>query len=553
MKRRTRRGGIAIYTLLAMVVLLGSVLSVSGLALTNMSRARTDRTVWQAFQAAQAGLELHVANKYSALSATGGRFESQTIGLSGTLSTIAPGVVATAVVQPLADPRWAYITSTATLGGVSRSVRSLVGSRDVGIWNNAIFAGTGAAGQSINGNVDIRGSVHILGEGEAYSDLNGNGRYDPAELFTDKNNNGVWDPGEPFTDANGDGVWNSKEPYNDTNGNGMYDQPLTETDLSSSISGNAYIGNNYSGMPVALEAMVPTAPRISTIETLSAEVRCKHGRVSIGGNAKVGTNAVVDGGTSKSKIDGSYVSDGYTGNQGAASVYSDNGTSNSYDLGALGIKFPIISGIGATSYVDSGGTTWTTQENYLDARSLSCPVTLIKASTTAFTYGPDAYGNRISFTPAAGNTPAKLTVTGIVKFGAALQIGSKDSIRFDGKGTIYCPGSINIDGDFLPVAGKIFPTQTGVGFIAKQNINLATGNGSSQLSLAGAFYAQGKIVSRKQNQVAGTFVSNFFDMGTNVPNIYQVPELVNNLPPGMPGEKRYFTIRIGSWRERLVH
>ncbi|MEJ5171968.1 MAG: hypothetical protein WHU10_13355, partial [Fimbriimonadales bacterium] len=56
--------------------------------------------------------------------------------------------------------------------------------------------------------------------------------------------------------------------------------------------------------------------------------------------------------------------------------------------------------------------------------------------------------------------------------------------------------------------------------------------------------------SAKQNQIAGTFVANFFDMGTNVPNIYQVPELRRNLPPGMPGDKPYVTLRIRTWRER---
>ena len=79
---------------------------------------------------------------------------------------------------------------------------------------------------------------------------------------------------------------------------------------------------------------------------------------------------------------------------------------------------------------------------------------------------------------------------------------------------------------------------------------LAAGSGSSQLSMAGAFYAQGTIVSRKQNQIAGTFVANFYDMGTNVPNIYQVPALPRNMPPAMPGDKNYYTLKIRSWRQR---
>src|SRR3990172_12340057 len=41
-------------------------------------------------------------------------------------------------------------------------------------WNNAIFAGVGQTGKGIAGNVDIHGSVHILGEGEPFTDQNAN-------------------------------------------------------------------------------------------------------------------------------------------------------------------------------------------------------------------------------------------------------------------------------------------------------------------------------------------------------------------------------------------
>jgi len=65
----------------------------------------------------------------------------------------------------------------------------------------------------------------------------------------------------------------------------------------------------------------------------------------------------------------------------------------------------------------------------------------------------------------------------------------------------------------------------------------------------GAFYAQNKIASAKQNQIAGTFVSDNFDMGTNVPKIFQVPGLENNLPPGMPGATITYTMHTSNWHE----
>jgi hypothetical protein len=39
-------------------------------------------------------------------------------------------------------------------------------------------------------------------------------------------------------------------------------------------------------------------------------------------------------------------------------------------------------------------------------------------------------------------------------------------------------------------------------------------------------------------------------MGNNVPNIYQIPALRKNLPPGMPGDQLYVTLKIKSWRSR---
>lgn len=41
-------------------------------------------------------------------------------------------------------------------------------------------------------------------------------------------------------------------------------------------------------------------------------------------------------------------------------------------------------------------------------------------------------------------------------------------------------------------------------------------------------------------------------MGTNVPKIYQVPSLAANMPPGMPGDKSYYTIKVKTWRQRTV-
>jgi hypothetical protein len=300
-------------------------------------------------------------------------------------------------------------------------------------------------------------------------------------------------------------------------------------------------------MPASLMAQVPAIPTVGGVATLGTEVRVKHGMISMNGTATIGTSSIVDGGLSKNTVDGMYVNDGYTGNKGSSAVFSDNGTANQYDLGNLGIQFPIINGIGAQNYVDKSGTTWSTQQNYLDNNSLTIPVNTILASTTAFSYS-DANGNSISFTP---GTPGQLNIQGVIKVVGNLQIGANGSnIAYSGNGTIYSTQSINVDGNLLPASGKVFPTTARIGLIAAQNLNLATGSGSSQLSMAGAFYAQGTIQSAKQNQIAGTFVASYYNMGTNVPNIYQVPTLSSNMPPAMPGDKHYYSLKVRTFRDR---
>ncbi|MCC6484576.1 MAG: M6 family metalloprotease domain-containing protein [Armatimonadetes bacterium] len=65
---------------------------------------------------------------------------------------------------------------------------------------------------------------------ESYTDINGNGKWDPAELYGDLNNNGMWDPAEPYVDKNHNGRYDSGEPFTDLNGNLCWDdaEPLRD-------------------------------------------------------------------------------------------------------------------------------------------------------------------------------------------------------------------------------------------------------------------------------------------------------------------------------------
>ena len=243
--KRKQRGSIAIFILVGLTVLLTISLGVSGLSISNLREANRSTSSVLAYQAAQAGLELQISRSIAAIYKNNGAFQATSTDLTGDVSALVSGATASTSVTPQGDPSWAWITCTVKVGHFTRSVRQLVNAKNVGIWNNAIFAGTGASGQQINGNVNIRGSVHTLGDGEDFIDLLGTGKYFAGDSYTDSNSNGKWDPGEPFVDAVGDGKYHGPDPYNDTNGNGVYDAPLTSASLDAVFSGGGDIGNNY--------------------------------------------------------------------------------------------------------------------------------------------------------------------------------------------------------------------------------------------------------------------------------------------------------------------
>ena len=175
------RGSVSVYALLTMMVLLTASLGVGALAIGSLGRSAKEKKAITAFEAGQAGLEWTITQGFQDLDLNNGFFVPTNYNLNDVVAPLAPGATAWGRIDPSADATYAWITASATSNGSTRSMRTFVLAHNVGIWNNAIFAGTGASGQAINGNVDIRGSVHILGDGEQFSDLNNNGQWDDAE------------------------------------------------------------------------------------------------------------------------------------------------------------------------------------------------------------------------------------------------------------------------------------------------------------------------------------------------------------------------------------
>jgi hypothetical protein len=129
--------------------------------------------------------------------------------------------------------------------------------------------------------------------------------------------------------------------------------------------------------------------------------------------------------------------------------------------------------------------------------------------------------------------------------------GGDKTIYYTGRGSVLVHGNVTLDTDLLTKnadgsTANSFPVNNCFAIMASGDMTVGS---LSQLELMGAFYAQNRIICSKQTHVAGTFVANYFDMGTNVPHIYQVPALADNLPSGMIGAYPILCFSRVSWRE----
>lgn len=423
------------------------------------------------------------------------------------------------------DENFAFtIYSFARNQGVTRRAEVVVQGFDVNVWRNAIFAGAGQAGGLINGNVSIHGSVHLLGD-------------------------------------------------NAVQGTTV----LSALDLS----GTSLIHNNYVGMPATMAGRIPPLPTRTfngeTIQTLNAKLRVKRGLVGMSGNSEIGEPNVV-GNTIKETMDGTYVTDGWTGNSvvpdggrgDPKNVFSDNGWDAVYDLGNK-VPFPVLSdtyrevGTGKI-YIDpdtGAPYTYTSYWNKVLTPMAYNGNMQIKANTNFYWNAQrpgDTYANAGNRQPgedyilfnAATNV---MEISGQVLINGNLIIdrgaGNDKTIHYTGRASIYVNGDVKLDTDLYAqnadgTTANSFPVNNILGIMAFGKMEMGS---NSQLHLMGAFYAQDQIKSTKQTIVTGTYVSNYFDMGTNVPEIYQVPALADNLPPGMIGAYPILAFNQISWRE----
>jgi type II secretory pathway pseudopilin PulG len=389
--------------------------------------------------------------------------------------------------------------------GATKVVDVRVEVRDLSVWGNAAFLGGSGTGARINGNVVIAGSVHILGAG------------------------------------------------------------LGLTGVAADFGGTAGIFNWYNGLDPIFTGRVPDI----NPSTLDAEIRVSEGRILMNsGSARVG-NSTSDGVPAgiKLRVDGVYTNYGFAGTSGDTNVYSDTGTDYKYDVPPDNvIPFPSLTG-------PSPDVCCVTYEDYLDANSWD-PLPVLPGSAVS---GSDLtiYATTASFDVSNGtnrlawnSATNTLTVEGIIRIpGSITQGGITGPTKIEtityttglAGGTLYAKKagadwnetgtagahqvSITINSSLIPLG--VFPTGDRLGLIAKDRIHMTR----ASKQVAAAVYAENQVTIDKQYHVVGAVVSRFLDMGSQVPHLYQMPNLAKNLPPGMPGGNIFNYVKILSWRE----
>ena len=438
------------------------------------------------------------------------------------------------LVDDISEVDMVTIYALARKNGTVRRLEVITDSTDVNVWNNAIFAGDGQIGNVINGNVSIHGSVHVLG------------------------NNLL--PGNPA---------------------------ITALDLS----GTALIHNNYQGVPGILQQRVPPLPTTvfdgETVDTLNAKLRVKRGLVGLSGNSEIGEPHVPGNGW-KETMDGTFVNDGWTGNQTIPNggrgipknVFSDNGWDELYDLGNR-VAFPLLTDDwrepnGSKVINPNTGTPYSFQDYFSQVLLADPAITndgVFNGNLILNAKGSKIFWDATTGTYLNGSLPASLPPndhdyiwfdpsTNVLRINGQIRIngnltftggGNDRTINYSGKAAILVYGDITIDTDLVTCNNgnpnnilNSFPVNNIIGLMSSNNMYI--GN-TAQCDIMGAFYAQNMIKISKQTDVMGTIVSSYFDMGSQVPNIYQVPALATNLPYGMIANYPITALQQVGWRE----
>ncbi|MDY6855620.1 MAG: pilus assembly PilX N-terminal domain-containing protein [Thermodesulfobacteriota bacterium] len=384
------------------------------------------------------------------------------------------------------EPAEAKVRSTGVGPDGSTSVlESFFYAEDVSIWNNAIFGGGGGSGS-----IPINGNVKIAGS----IHILGNGVTPTTTVF-----------------------------YNQTGD----------------------CKNNHTGMDTDLANCF----FYGTSSDLKSKFRIRNGKVDM----TVGSGFI---GQSTSYYKGIYVGAGVdggggvnadilggnngVGGTGSQNLYAEEGASSPkpYDLG-VSVTMPSID----TTLYNSNCLDLTTAADQTSA--------LVSGSLTL----DDGASYQVSATSGDGSisydgsaSPHILSISGLVKV-RTLTMNKNADLQVSGKGILYVSDptgvTVYINNDIYST-GATWPTTDLLVIVSHGDMQIGS---SSQLEITGAFFSEGDVYVNMQTEIAGTIVCSTFNIGSQVPKIWQTPSLAANLPALVPGNGSNWVITEKTWRQ----
>jgi hypothetical protein len=347
------------------------------------------------------------------------------------------------------------------------------------------------------------------------------------------------------------------------------------------MGANVHISNSYDP-PIAGNAWDTNATIqsiLEEVEDLDAKIRVNDGELTVGSASTqigyAGTNGAIEG----IYADGGFDDGGY-----GTTHYYDEYQNEVPDLdmpsildglndyfGASTITTCIASegysgddsAIAASLYADwaETGGCFTTSTGYVYDGDLT-----LDKNTASFAF-TDSLGNGIIYVaPPGGEGMGELTIQGTVVINGDFTFGDNklDGLDYtatgidDGSGsdaadgaTLFVNGDFNAEGEFYPsdgyLKGDLYPGTNDInslGVVVTDDVDFT---GHNDDVIAGFFFIDDTVYFTKQVKFAGTVIAGGVDF-TQVPDVFQVPNLSNYLPPGVPGGYDVFQLSQREWR-----
>ena len=420
------------------------------------------------------------------------------------------------------DTSEVYVMSHAYGNGGMAAIEYHLAMDDLSAYNNAIFTGAGIAG-NFQGSVNVAGSIYSKGNLDLGSNVHINNNYD-----------------------------------DDRAGKAWADNPT----LSSIID---YVGD--------LDTKIRVNGGDLTVGSASTQVGYAGSNNSIAG-------IYVDGATNIDTV-GTHYYDEHTNEVPSVPLPSIfDGLREVFDNAGEDLDACILTKSGANDAAIATSI-------YADwAEGLGCmsshtgtgavfdgDIELDQNTPSGWLAGPDVNGNGIYFTQKPGLVTdpgmGEITVQGTVVITGDFIFGDNklEGLNYNASGpdtglgsdpadgaTLYVGGNFTATGEFYPDTGYLKgtdftppPGTNDVNSLGVVTPNDVTFEGSNSDTHVGFFFAEGQVNFNKQSKFAGTVIAGLVNYA-QVPDIYQVPNLKDYLPPGVPGGQNVIMLTSREWR-----